>query len=187
MQEAALVSASGLVRHDGEQVVSFRIGGETMAVGVELVSEIVRLRDITEVPQVPRFVQGVMNLRGRIIPVINLRSRLGMTLGEATQHTRIVVVEISGDSIGMVVDSVDEVMTLAQEDISPPSPVVVSIETDFVRGIARREGELIVLLDVERITAQSESAAVPAGQAALAAGAEEQASLPAGEAGGGAE
>jgi purine-binding chemotaxis protein CheW len=158
MQDEALVSTRELALSDTEQVVSFRIAHETMAVAVAIVSEIVRMRDITEVPQVPPFVQGVMNLRGHIIPVLNLRARLKMPRGEDTRETRIVVVEVHGESIGMIVDAVEEVVTLSQHDISPPSPVVVSVETDFVRGIARHDNSLIVLLDVERVTTTGRSA-----------------------------
>jgi purine-binding chemotaxis protein CheW len=167
MQEGALVIAAGTASSDSEQVVSFRIGGEVMAINVGIVSEIVRIREITEVPQVPIFVQGVMNLRGHIIPVLNLRCRLGMPPAENTRSTRIVVVDVEGESVGMVVDGVEEVVTFSTAEIAPPSPVLVSVNTDFVRGIARREGTLIILLDVERVvsTGRSEegAAALPAG------------------------
>lgn len=138
---------------DGEQVVSFRIGDEVMGVSVELVSEIVRIRKITEIPQVAEFIQGVINLRGHIIPVIGLRSRLGLPAVEETSASRIIVVEVDGESIGMVVDAVEEVVTIAPGSVSPPSPVLVSVDTDFVRGIARLPQGLVILVDVHRVTA----------------------------------
>jgi purine-binding chemotaxis protein CheW len=160
---------------DGEQVVSFRIGDEILAVGVDTVYEIVRMREVTEVPQVPSYVHGVINLRGHIIPVINLRNRLGLEEVEETRSTRIIVVELGGESIGMVVDAVDEVVTVPTDAISPPSPVLISIDTDFVRGIARLEDRLIILLDVLKVTqfgAEGDGGdkpeALPAGDAAAA-------------------
>ncbi len=156
MQEGALVVAESAASSESEQVVSFRIGSEVMAINVGIVSEIVRMREITEVPQVPVFVQGVMNLRGHIIPVVNLRSRLGMPVAENTRSTRIVVVDVGTESVGMVVDGVEEVVTFSADEISPPSPVLVSVDTDFVRGIARRDTKLIVLLDVERVISTGE-------------------------------
>jgi purine-binding chemotaxis protein CheW len=152
MQQLAVIG-DGARTEESERVVSFRIGSEVLAVAVGRVTEIVRPRQITEVPQVPIFVKGVVNLRGRIIPVLSLRVRLGLEEQETTESTRIVVVTVADESVGMIVDAVEQVVSIPNSAVTPPSPVFVSVDADFVRGIARiGDSQLVVLLDVDRVT-----------------------------------
>ncbi|WP_412710084.1 chemotaxis protein CheW [Atrimonas thermophila] len=133
------------------QLVAFRLGKETYAVDIQQVQEIIRMQQITAVPGAPFFVEGVINLRGRIIPVIDLRKRLGLPQGEKTDEVRIVVVEIPPHKVGMVVDAVEEVLRLSMEDIEPPSTLVASVDEQYLKGVGKTGDRLVVLLDLEAI------------------------------------
>ena len=100
--------------------------------------------------------EGVINLRGRVIPVIDLRRRLGLPQGEQTGETRIVVVEVPPHRVGMVVDAVEEVFRILEEEIEPPSPLVASIEEKYVRGVGKSGDRLIILLHLEEILKREE-------------------------------
>jgi purine-binding chemotaxis protein CheW len=133
------------------QLVVFELGGERFGVEIERVHEIIRRPDVTQVPRAPEFVEGVINLRGRIVPVVSLRNRFGFPPREATRSTRVVVVEVGGATIGMVVDAVAEVARVSEAAIEPPAAIVSSLNNEFLRGIAKRSDDLIVLLDLERV------------------------------------
>ena len=139
------------------QLVAFRLGNETYAVDIQQVQEIIRMQHITKVPGAPSFVEGVINLRGRVIPVIDLRRRLGLPQGEQTGETRIVVVEVPPHRVGMVVDAVEEVFRIQEEEIEPPSPLVASIEEKYVRGVGKSGDRLIILLRLEEILKREET------------------------------
>jgi len=152
---------------DDLQLVLFELGDETYGVRVLMVEEIIRYQDITAVPHAPEFVRGVLNLRGRIIPVLDLRERFRMPSAEATRDTRIVVVEAAGTTVGLIVDSVDEVRNLPQDSIEPPSPIVTTVDSDFLLGVGRlpeADGEqrLVILLDLDRVTTLEETQALQA-------------------------
>ncbi len=139
------------------QLVAFRLGKETYAVDIQQVQEIIRMQHITQVPGAPSFVEGVINLRGRIVPVIDLRQRLGLPRGERTGETRIVVVEVPPHRVGMVVDAVEEVFRIQEEEIEPPSPLVASIQEKYLRGVGKSGDRLIILLDLEEILKKEEA------------------------------
>jgi purine-binding chemotaxis protein CheW len=139
-----------------EQLVVFDLEGESYGVNIATVQEIIRMQHITRVPRAPEYVKGVTNLRGRVIPVVNLRQRFGLPLVEDSESARIVVVEIGEQTIGMVVDGVSEVLRLMSDSIEPPSPVVTTVASDYLRGIAKLDGRLITLLSLDRLLSHQE-------------------------------
>lgn len=139
-----------------EQLVVFQLAGETYGVDIAHVHEIIRLQHITQVPRTPEFVEGVINLRGRIIPVIDLHKRFGLPPAEATNNTRIMVVEVNGITVGMIVDAVLEVLRLPEENIEPPPPIIKGVDVAYLRGVGKWEDKLIILLDLDRVLRESE-------------------------------
>ncbi len=138
------------------QLVSFQIGTEEFGVDILKVQEINRMVDITKVPRSPEFVEGIINLRGKVIPIIDLRKRFNMELSEHDKNTRIVVVDIEGQTMGMVVDSVSEVLRIPASTIEPTPDVVTSVESDYIRGVAKLDNRLLIHLDLSRILSGEE-------------------------------
>lgn len=134
-----------------EQLVVFEVGDESFGIDISLVQEIIRLQSITEVPKAPMYVKGVINLRGKVIPIIDLRERFAFAMGEETKATRIVVVNVLGNTVGMIVDAVSEVLRLATNSIEPPSTIVESIGSQYLKGIGKLEDRLIILLDLDKL------------------------------------
>ena len=141
---------------DTIQVVSFKLGSEEYGVDIAQVQEINRMVAVTHVPRAPQFMEGVINLRGQLIPIIDLRARFGMPRAEHTKNTRIVVTEIGAKRVGMVVDSVSEVLRLPVEDIEPAPEMITGVDTEYIRGVGKIEDRLIILLDLARIISGSE-------------------------------
>ena len=141
---------TNLIETDELQLVIFDLAEETYGVNIGSVREIIRMQEITKVPRTPDFVEGVINLRGKVIPVIDLRKRFGFTQAEATKDTRIVVVDIGGTDIGVVVDAVTEVLRLPSGAVEPPTGVITTTDSDYLLGIAKLETRLIILLDLQR-------------------------------------
>lgn len=137
------------------QMVVFDLAREHYGVDIAAVEGIIKLQAITHVPQAPAFVEGVTNLRGKVLPVVDLRRRFDLPAVAATNETRIIVVEMSGATIGVVVDGVSEVLRVEPEAIEPPSPLVASNST-FIRGIAKVDQRLIILLDLSKMLTASE-------------------------------
>ncbi len=131
------------------QLVSFQLGPEEYAIDILGVQEIIRVVEITVVPNAPHFVEGVVNLRGKVIPIISLRTRLGLSTEEHTKDTRIVVVEVGRLILGFIVDYVEEVLRLPAENIEPPSPASGGGSSDYNKGVGRVDGRLLILLDLE--------------------------------------
>lgn len=143
-----------------QQLVVFELNNEVYGVDIAKVHEIIRMQNITQVPRAPQFVEGVINLRGRVIPVVDLRKRFGFAKTEHSKQSRIVVVEIDGQTIGMIVDGVSEVLRIPTASIEPPSPVVTTLDSDYLKGIAKLEDSLIILLQLDKILSDSEMAEV---------------------------
>lgn len=139
------------ILNDEEQLVVFELSNEFYGVDIAAVSTIIRMQEITEIPRAPEFVEGVINLRGSIIPVIDLKKRFGLPQGEQTKASRIVVVEATGQMIGMVVDAVTETLRLPHDAVEPPSPIVATIDSEYVRGVGKLENRLVILLDLDRV------------------------------------
>ncbi|EFK95277.1 CheW protein [sediment metagenome] len=138
------------------QLVSFNIGTEEFGIDILKVQEINRMVDITRVPRAPEFVEGIINLRGKVIPIIDVRKRFNMELAEQDKNTRIVVVDIAGQIMGMVVDSVSEVLRIPASTIEPTPEVVSSIDSDYIRGVAKLEDRLLIYLDLSKILSSEE-------------------------------
>lgn len=139
-----------------QQLVVFHLAGETYGVDIHRVREIIRVQEITRVPRTPDFVEGIINLRGRVIPVLDLRKRLNMSSDDTTDEARIVVIEQGDQTIGMIVDRVSQVLRIDQSVIEPPSPYIVSVETHYISGIAKVDNQLIVLLDLDQVLSEKE-------------------------------
>ncbi len=133
------------------QLISFSIGEENYGVDIQTVKEVIRHREITRLPKAPSFVKGVINLRGDIIPILDLRERFGLEHKEYNEMTRVIVVEVDDKSIGMVVDSVSHVLRIGQAEIEPPPPIVGGVSEEYLRGIGKVGEKLIVLLNIDKI------------------------------------
>ncbi|MDI3298488.1 MAG: chemotaxis protein CheW [Bacillota bacterium] len=134
-----------------EQVVVLELDGQAYGADIASVREVLAFQPITRVPQAPPFVLGVINLRGRIIPVIDLRRRLGLGAAEPGPLSRIVVVEDGEELIGMLVDGVSEVLDIPADLVEPPGELVRGEDASFLRGVARLEERLVILLALERV------------------------------------
>jgi purine-binding chemotaxis protein CheW len=141
---------------DSIQVVSFKLGSEEYGVDIGQVQEINRMVAVTHVPRAPQFMEGVINLRGQLIPIIDLRTRFGMDRAEHTKSTRIVVTEIGTKRIGMVVDSVSEVLRLPLEQIEEAPDMISGVDTEYIRGVGKLDERLIILLDLGKIVTGAE-------------------------------
>ncbi|MGB0034617.1 MAG: chemotaxis protein CheW [Candidatus Acidiferrales bacterium] len=138
------------------QIVGFRIGRETFGLPISLVREIVRVPEITSVPNAPDYIEGVINLRGRIIPVVDLRKRFHEEVGEPNKKNRIVVVELESRAIGLIVNSASEVLKIPPSDIQAPHEVFPEGEMDYITGVGKLKGRLVILLDLNRILQRGE-------------------------------
>ncbi len=135
---------------DEFQVVSFDIGAEEFAVGILEVQEIIRMVEITQVPKAPHYVVGVINLRGKVIPIMDLRLRFGLPAAERTKETRIVVVDIARIILGLIVDSVSEVLRIPSSEVEPP-PSGSQAGSEFHKGVGKVDDRLLILLDLHRL------------------------------------
>lgn len=132
------------------QLVVFDLAGEIYGVNIETVREIIRMQAVTFVPDAPDFVEGVINLRGRVIPVIDLRRRFGLTVTEETNDSRVLVVDSEGEDLGVIVDAVTEVQRITEDSIEPVSNLVSTEQSEYIVGITKVEDQLIILLDLDR-------------------------------------
>lgn len=147
----APTAALGAVGDELLQLVSFKIGPEEFGVDITKVQEINRMVDITKVPQAPAYVEGVINLRGKVIPIIDLRKRLGVQLQENDKNTRIVVVDIDSHVMGMIVDSVSEVLRIPVSTIEPPPDIATGVNAEYIQGVAKMDERLLIFLDLSRV------------------------------------
>ncbi len=148
-----LTGTANTVADTETQLVVFDLAAEFYGVDIGDVREIIRMQSITRVPGAPQFVEGVINLRGRVVPVVDLRKRLDLQVSEQTQDSRIVVVDIAGRDVGVIVDGVNEVLRIPLSSVEPPSSMITNADSDYLRGIARLEDKLIILLDLSKVLA----------------------------------
>jgi purine-binding chemotaxis protein CheW len=148
---AAALSADDAGGSELLQLVTFVVGTEEFAVPILSVQEINRMMQITRVPQSPPFVEGVINLRGKIIPVVDLRKRFGMQIDADNADNRIIVVEVGGRVIGFTVDRVNEVLRIQSSIVEPPPSMVCGIDSEYVQGVGKLEDRLLILLDLGRL------------------------------------
>ena len=139
-----------------DQLVIFQLSEQTYGIDIASVYEIIRMETITRVPRTPDFVEGVINLRGRIIPVIDLSKRFNLACSDRTNSSRIIIVDVGGNTIGMIVDAVSEVLRVPLDSIEPPPPMVHGIDAAYLRGIAILDSRLIILLNLEKILFERE-------------------------------
>jgi purine-binding chemotaxis protein CheW len=133
------------------QLVSLKIGDEEFGVDILKVQEINRMLDVTQVPNAPAYVDGVINLRGKVIPIMDLRSRFGMARRERDKNSRIVVVELNGKIVGFVVDSVNEVLRIPKSVTEPPPALVAGINTEYITAVGKLDDRLLILLDLDKV------------------------------------
>jgi purine-binding chemotaxis protein CheW len=133
------------------QLVVFDVGHESFGVDIGSVQEIIRMQPITEVPGASQSVVGIINLRGRIIPIVDLRQRFGLGSEATTQSSRIVVVEVQDSTIGMIVGAVSEVLRIPADQVEPPCSLASTSHSDYVRSIAKIDDRLIILLELDRL------------------------------------
>lgn len=138
------------------QLVTFKIGDEEFGVDILKVQEIIRMMPITKVPNAPAFVEGVINLRGKVIPVIDMRKRFGMAASAHNDQTRIEVMDLQGQVVGFVVDAVSEVLRIKESTVEPPPPVVAGIGSEYMRGVGKLEDRLLILLDLDKLLDEKE-------------------------------
>lgn len=138
------------------QIVGFRVGRETFGVPISLVHEIVRVPEITAVPDAPDYVEGVINLRGKIISVLDLRKRFGEKEITGSKKNRILVVEVEGKMVGLIVDAASEVLKVPATDIDLPPNVFEDGELNYVTGVGKLRGRLIIMIDLTKILQKGE-------------------------------
>ncbi len=138
------------------QLVSFILGSEEFGVEILSVQEIIRLVSITKIPNCPASIEGVINLRGRVIPIIDLRVRLGIENITQNNSTRIVVVELKNLIVGFIVDEVSEVLRIPTSIIEPPPKIVAGIDSEYVTSVGKLDDRLLILLDLEKLLSLEE-------------------------------
>ncbi len=140
------------------QLVNFRLREEEFGVDIGAVSEITKVADISHIPEAPSFIQGVTNLRGQVIAVVDLARQFGLSPQEnLPESARIVVTEVNGQTVGMLVDEVPEILKIPEENIEPaPELIQTEVRNDYIKGVGKLDGRLIVLLDLEKVLAAHE-------------------------------
>ncbi len=141
--------AQANVGSESVQTVVFRLGPESYGIDIFRVNEIIRLREITPIPRTETHIRGLVNLRGKTIPVVDLRKRLDLPEESDSESSRIIVVETGNGNVGVVVDAVTEVVSIENDSIDEAPALVADVAAVFVKGVAKREGELITLLDLD--------------------------------------
>ena len=156
------MSVNGIT--ETRQYLTFKLGNEVFATDVAKVREVLDLTTITAIPRTPPFMRGVINLRGSVVPVVDLRLCFDMSKTESTRNTCIVVVEVLLDNeatvIGALADSVEEVIDLEPEQIQPPPRIGTQIRTDFIKGMGKRDTQFIMILDIDKVFSAEELASV---------------------------
>jgi len=137
------------------QLVSFHVGDEEFGLDILRVQEIIRIQPLTRVPNLPDYIDGVINLRGKVIPVIGLRKRLGLDKQSADKRTRIVVVDVHGQVLGFVVDSVSEVLRIHTDTVEA-TPRLGKVDRDYISGVGKLDSRLLLLLDLEQLMSETE-------------------------------
>jgi purine-binding chemotaxis protein CheW len=139
-----------------QQTVGFQIGSETFGLPISAVHEIVRMPEVTNVPEAPDCVEGVVNLRGKIVPVIDMRKRFGLAEIESSSRNRVLVVDFEGKKVGLIVDAASEVLKIPSADIEPPPNVFEEDEINYVTGVGKVGDRLIILIDLAKILQKGE-------------------------------
>jgi purine-binding chemotaxis protein CheW len=148
------------------QYLTFKLDEEVFAVDIAKVKEVLDFTTVTKVPQTPSFMRGVINLRGSVVPVVDMRLKFGMSRTEQTVNTCIIIVEVAiegdGTVLGALADSVQEVIELDPESIEPAPRIGTRLNTEFIKGMGKRDGQFIIILDIDKIFSEEELAVVQA-------------------------
>ncbi len=144
-------------KKDFLHVVSFQLATEEYAVEITKVKEIILHEGVTRIPQMPGFIEGVINLRGNVIPIIDLRTRFGLPVQGRGEQTRVIVTRMEGRIVGLIVDSVSQVMRIPKADIQPPPETIASIAGEYILGIGKINDRMVILLDIEKVLTDSEN------------------------------
>ena len=155
-----MTTTTNNVERSEEQLVVFDLAAEAFGVDIGSVREIIRMQDITRVPGASGFVEGIINLRGNVIPVIDLRKRFDISVNELHKDNRIVVMDISGQDMGVVVDAVTEVLRISAASVEPPSSVITTADSVYLLGIVKMENRMVILLDLDKVLSDREKGAL---------------------------
>ena len=158
---------------DQHQYLTFMLGGEIYAMGIMAIKEIIEYGNLTEVPRMPSFIRGVINLRGSVVPVIDLSARFGKSATTVTRRTCIVIMEVASADpsqaqtqvVGVMVDAVNAVLTIAQADIEPPPSFGANIRADFMRGMGKVKGKFVIILNINHVLSVAEIASLAGAEA----------------------
>jgi purine-binding chemotaxis protein CheW len=139
-----------------KQLVIFEVGNEHFGIDISSVEGIVKLQEITRIPHAPSFMLGITNLRGSVIPVIDLHQRFGIAPQDHSKETRIVITHIYGLKIGMLVSAVSEVLTIDDKVVDPPPPMISNVNSEYIVGVAKLDQKLVILLDLAKVLTNDE-------------------------------
>ncbi len=167
MTDVSVVKEDAELAEERHQYVTFRLNDEIYAIGALNVQEIIELSNITKVPHLPAFLKGVINLRGTIIPVVDLKLKFEMDSDGYGKHTCVVVTEFSGGVLGLIVDAVSDVMYISEEKISAPPSFGAQIRTEFIKGMGRVGDDLVIILDVDRVLSEADTISLKEAKKAL--------------------
>ena len=156
--DAATRQSISAVEGSMSQFVVFKLGENEFAVTIQQVQEILALGTLARVPKVPDFIEGIVNVRGKIIPVLNLARRLGLPGRSRDQDTRIIVVEVAEQTVGMIVDIVTEVIKFPASAVEPPPLLITTVSPKFVTGVGKLEKRILVILNLDRLLSPEEMA-----------------------------
>ncbi|MDD5067708.1 MAG: chemotaxis protein CheW [bacterium] len=133
------------------QLILFTINQVEYAVNIKNVVEVIKIMPLTILPEAPRFIKGVVNLRGKVVPIMDLRQRFGIDVSQNTKKTSVIIVRVQNSEIGIIVDSVIDVLNLHSDTVEPSLPVIEGLKSEFVDGVAKAEKKLIVIINIEKI------------------------------------
>jgi purine-binding chemotaxis protein CheW len=174
--------AGQVITDEEQQYLTFLLGGDMFAIAILNIKEIIEFGNITEVPMMPGFIRGVINLRGSVVPVVDLSARFGRIRTEVSRRTCIVIIEVEGSDesridIGVMVDSVSEVLEIPRSEIEPPPAFGAKIRVDFIHGMGKVEGKFVIILNADKVLSVDElsmlgqaSGLLPAGQTEASGG-----------------
>jgi purine-binding chemotaxis protein CheW len=155
-------AANPAAQQDHQQYLTFMLGGETYAMGILAIKEIIEYGNLTEVPRMPEFIRGVINLRGAVVPVIDLGARFGKRATDITRRTCIVIIEVANgeetQDIGVMVDAVNEVLEISASEIEPAPSFGANIRADFIDGMGKIDGKFVIILNIHQVLSVEEMA-----------------------------
>jgi purine-binding chemotaxis protein CheW len=149
------------------QLISFTVGEEEYGLELLCVKEVIRVRQVTWLPRAPSCVKGIINLRGDVIPIVDLRERFGLEAAEQTAMSRVIVVEVDGQAVGMTVDSASQVLRVPADQFDPPPPVMGKASRDFITAVGKLGDRLVIMIDVDMILSTEEMQQIAGSVAAV--------------------